>query len=216
MNRFSTCLATATLLAVVSPASAGFIGGLDGSSAASTFTAGATTPLPTLGWEEEIGDSRVFLNGSGAGVLIADGDATGLYSAIFDTGTAFVAQSTYDLTVVLGAVTPTPGDADYTFALGYIDNNTFVAVATDNDSVTGADLGGEVQGDGSNTSTDALTYVADASVAGQDIVVRIGRTGGDGRWFGFDAVTLNETPVPEPGSLALVALGSLVVLRRRR
>ncbi len=192
-----------------------FIGGLDGVSDSSTFTVAATTPLPTLGWVEETGASRVFNSTTGADILIHESSSTGVYSAIYSTGVNFVEGDTYDLTVVVGAATPTPGSASYEFGLGTLDGlNNFVSISQQIDSLVGSDLGGQVGANGANTVTDLLRYTALASDAGQEIVVRVARTGGSGLWFGYDTVTL--AVVPEPGTLGLLALAGMLAIPASR
>ncbi len=188
-----------------------FIGGLDGVSDSSTFAVAATTPLPTLGWVEETNATRVFAADTGADILIHASSSTGLYSALYSTGVNFVEGDTYDLTVVVGAATPNPGSASYEFGLGTLDGlNNFVSISQQIDSLVGSDLGGQVTGSGENTVTDLLSYTALASDAGQEIVVRVARTGGAGRWFGYDTVTLSA--VPEPGTLGLLALAGMLAI----
>ncbi|MBN1437662.1 MAG: PEP-CTERM sorting domain-containing protein [Sedimentisphaerales bacterium] len=74
------------------------------------------------------------------------------------------------------------------------------------------------QGASGNTSDWTLvttsTYVATAEDAGKDYQVQVYAYGGDaGAYMCFDDVVLTE--VPEPASMALLAMGGLALLRRR-
>ena len=88
------------------------------------------------------------------------------------------------------------------------------------------DGGGSVTVIDSTTGTPALTdfsetldvsYVADGTYAGQRLAIILGEiagTSGGTRHIGFDNLSVDV--VPEPGSLALMGLGGLCMLRRRR
>ena len=98
----------------------------------------------------------------------------------------------------------------YTTAVdGTIDDGTADRVATFTVP------GGQGAWPGSPFSVD-LTALADVTTT-TTFRIEVGGVGNDGRHTnGIDNITLNATVIPEPGSLALLGLGGLLIARRRR
>lgn len=152
----------------------------------------------------------------------------GLNFAYMSAGTAeYVLQAT-GVTIASGT--------NYTFNAGIItgggngEGTAAYVLAYVND---GADLSDGLQGgeftvfasstqnlDAAGTSWVAGTGVTSSAAGaaiGRELVVGFGsgaEGGANDIWF--DALTADASPVPEPGSLALIGLGGLALLRRRR
>ena len=78
------------------------------------------------------------------------------------------------------------------------------------DGVTATSLGG-----GTHTGTPSGTYTASASAAhvGQELIFTYVHSV---NWGETDSLSVDVEPIPEPGSLALLGLGGLLIARRRR
>lgn len=75
--------------------------------------------------------------------------------------------------------------------------------------------GGDVASDGTGTwEANSVSYTTGA--AGAEIGNAIGISFWSSGNVYFDDASVDATPIPEPGSLALLAMGGLAMLRRRR
>jgi hypothetical protein len=103
------------------------------------------------------------------------------------------------------------GTVPYQFGYAATDGDlgSFVGLATQTHNITGVTTWSELDG---------VTYVTGVSGAeiGRQLIVRLGSgaAGGDSDIW-FDNLQASATPVPEPATLAALALG-LAALRRRR
>lgn len=164
---------------------AGSVGVLDGQSDSSAFE-GGTTNLPAYGWTEVSGEARVFDSGN-AGLIHATTSAAP-YTVSFDTGVAISPNREYHLRCDTGFFT-TEGAAgnggSYAIELGTLSGESFTALAQDaGTNVWRRHLGAGPSGLG------YVSYVSGATVSGDNLAVRLARTGGTGNWFGFDNVKL--------------------------
>lgn len=123
------------------------------------------------------------------------------------TGTSFAPNTTYTLTVAVATRTGDPGAPTGTARFGLTSNGetelgVFTSVAP---RTAQQDL---------NVFQD-YTYVFTTGAAAPtgDIGIRLGAVDGRGQ---FDNVRLDASPVPEPGSLALLGLAGMGLLARRR
>ncbi|MCP5538478.1 MAG: PEP-CTERM sorting domain-containing protein [Akkermansiaceae bacterium] len=95
------------------------------------------------------------------------------------------------------------------WSLGDINGTTFTPFATDGT--------GNVTVNGAFQMFSASKTVGSGdALIGQSLAVQFRRTVGDGNFPAVDDVTLSVTPVPEPSSAALLGLGGLALILRRR
>ncbi|MBX2850282.1 MAG: PEP-CTERM sorting domain-containing protein [Phycisphaeraceae bacterium] len=133
-----------------------------------------------------------------------------------DTGVTIVEGVTYTLTVAVGEQFNQAAVVDIAriFLYGATTGDTAAFAVTDNIDLIGA-------GDDSAWADFEVSFTATAGQAGESLVIGLGSgsniaNGGTGfnSNVAFDNVRLEA--VPEPGSLALLGLGGLCVLHRRR
>jgi hypothetical protein len=204
----------------VTGAQAVYIGGLDGASNSSIFETSAITPLPNQGWTNVSGAARVFDTPTLNGTMIGT-DPYANYAVEYATGVPVAALTTYTLDLDMGFVAGLAGgSADYSFSLGTLSEGTFTPLG---EAKTGTITYGGNMASGPFSGSDNLVFTTDATVSGDQLAVQwrqtfqAGEQTGGSDYFGFDNVTLDATPVPEPSSVLLLAgLAAFAGLRRRR
>lgn len=220
----STAAAVLSTLLASSAWAATAVGTLDGVSADSTFenvgTFGGSVAVTSgaYGWTNLASTARAFRDAVliDNAALIATGDATGAFAVQFDTHVAIQAATHYTLSVDLGFMTPMDvRSAPYTIELGVLDaGGVFTQLA----SSQGLAVMGQHFGQGASLTVTA-EYLSGTFESG-DLTVRLARDAGgnNGRWLGFDNVTLMAAPVPEASSLAMfgVGLAGLMLAARTR
>ena len=150
---------------------------------------------------------------SGSGFRFALGTSTTTNSFNFGSGTtaggSFVAYSSADTPSGTGTSQTTTGTA-----LAINDNDAHTFVLTITRSGTG------VAGDHLlyTASVDGNTFTADQATVTNFAFSRIilGEAGINNLDFNVDNVKVEVLPAPEPGAMGLLALGGLVLTRRRR
>ena len=187
------------------------------------FEAGAENPIST-GWTDTSGNGRSFAHGGAASeILIGDG-----------AGTDFVTTS-----FTLGALNTLAANSTYTIGFDYGNGSSTVAAGlTGTWTATLLTVGGDVLGstDVSFTTTTstsnarelffntntrqhsgiAITTGASHANLGEELTIRLDNGTGDIAYMGFDNITLDVAAVPEPSSAALLGLGGLALILRRR
>ncbi len=218
MKNIVLAMIAATAFTAVSQAD--FIGSLDGSSTSSTFET-ASTADPLYGWESITAQSgvvapiRAFVNGADVGGMIHGNTATWTFSAQYDTAVPVAANTTYTLETTVGNWGSTGGTTHYRIAIGHLDgSDVWTELATKDFDFSAP---GEIDVARNNALTTDLVFTTGASVASEDVAVRIeyrGRTD-TSNWAGFDTVTLDA--IPEPATLGLVGLfgGGIFFIRRK-
>lgn len=129
-------------------------------------------------------------------------------------GETLEANTTYTLTVAIGDRAPipiyttasTPGTPEVNLGYGSTGGENILLTLEASNQPAQVD-GGWVEWSG--------TFTTGAAPAGVGQALRIELTNGTNVGW-FDNVRLDASPVPEPGSLALLGLGGLALLRRRR
>ncbi len=216
-------LAAAAMSIFATHAQAALIGGLDLVSNSSIFETSSITSLPAEGWDPVSSAPRVFDTGVINGSII---NGLGLnyvnYEAEYRTAVAIQGNTQYTLHFDMGFVSNIRGgSADYLFQLGTITGAVFLPLATQAGTV--ADVGGsdptDNLGQGVIAGFDDLVFNTGPAVSGDNLAVRWAQTGTTvgADFFGFDNVTLQAVPVPEPSTaLLLWVAASAIGFRRLR
>jgi hypothetical protein len=155
-----------------------------------------------------------------AGYTASMGNNFGYYSAgteyvLQETGVTIAAGTNYS--VNLGAVTGGGNDTGtVAYVLAYVNAGADLSDGIDIGEFTVFASATQVVGDPWVAGT-GVTSTATGAAIGQELLVGLGSgaEGGDNDIW-FDNFTADASPVPEPGSLALIGLGGLALLRRRR
>jgi hypothetical protein len=161
-------------------------------------------------WTAITGDARSFRDAVviGNAALIHLNSATAAYTVQHNTGIGFAADSVYTLEADIGFMTTFRAagrDAPYVIEIGVLDNGgQFTRLAAYQDSAVWQGHFGD-----SVAEHASLNYTATGLEDGS-IAVRLSRLSGgtEGRWMGFDNVTLSvAAPVPEPSVALLLGAG---------
>lgn len=211
----------AAICAWVYPAQAAFIGGLDLISNSSIFETGAVAPLPAQGWTEVSGAEAQIFDAGGNGSLVAT-EPYANYQVEYLTGVLIQANTVYTLHFDMGFIASlTGGTADFSFQLGTTNGGVFTPLGMQIGSISWVS---NYHSTGIRSGFDDLGVNTGGVVSGDELAVRWAQTGTTGSpfsdFFCFDNVTLDATPIPEPGSFVLLAtaalgLGALHGRRRR-
>lgn len=127
-----------------------------------------------------------------------------------DLGAA-TADTTYTVDAFIGAETGLSANTvDWSIEL--LVGSTF-ASATQLGVETGVDLG---DADGKNADEYHQLVASTGSTVTGNVYLKIERTGGINGFIFVDDVAVDASPVPEPGSMALLGLGGMMLIRRRR
>ena len=132
-----------------------------------------------------------------------------------ETGITIAADTLYS--VNLGAVTGGGNDmGTVAYVLAYANPGADLSDGITVGEFTVFASSTQVVGDAWVAGT-GVTSTASGPAIGQELIVGLGsgaEGGNDDIWF--DNFSADASPVPEPGSLALIGLGGLALLRRRR
>lgn len=202
MNKITSALALS--LALAASSNAALVTGLDGIADSSTMN-------NVSDWTDITGSVRSFTNGAGSAGMIATSGATSLWTAEYVSSDSLLANTEYTLDVRTGNWSPTQGaGTEFTIDIGY-DDGGWVSLATK--TFTGGTTG-EISPT-TNGYDETLSFTTGGTVSGS-VAVRLARTGTSGSWGGYDVATLDAVAVPEPSSSALIGLGGLALILRRK
>jgi hypothetical protein len=220
---FLFALIPAVLFCAPNGSRAAFIAGLDGVGNASTLSGQGITPLGAsglLGWSNIIGSAQFFEAG-GDGSMIATtpyDNYTVRYNPV--TPLPLAPNTQYSLTFNMGYVAGIAGgNSSYDFSLGTMNGGTYTPVKNQTGTVP---YPGNMHSVSSQVLSVTMTYVTGASVPAGNLAIQWGQTATNGvpntsDFFGFNKVTLDAAPVPEPSTAMFAAAGVAGIgIRRRR
>lgn len=182
------------------------------------FLSGGFSAVPTLpGWSRSGGDAGVWVLPAGGFFSISAPDGRQIF---YSNGPTVAQQISNTLTEGTHTFFAQAGRRGDSFA-GSFSMRMYAGGTVANGVVTGGTLLGSTNFDHTTVSANTFTpisvsYTAAAGDAliGQRLSVEFVRTAGV--QMNFDAVTYNDQVVPEPATLTLLALGGLLVKRRRK
>jgi hypothetical protein len=220
---FLFALIPAVLISVSGSAQAAFIAGLDGAGSASTFEDQGITPLGASGfqgWSNVIGGAQ-FFDAGGDGSMIGT-TPYGNYSVRYNpvTPQPLLPNTQYSLTFDMGYVAGIAGgNSGYEFSIGTVSGGIYTPLQSSTGTVP---YPGNMHSVSSAVNAVTLNYATGSSVPAGDLAIQWAQTSSIGDpatsdFFGFNRVTLDASPVPEPSaSLFAIAGVAAVMLRRRR
>ncbi|MDB6133947.1 MAG: hypothetical protein JWM59_2190 [Verrucomicrobiales bacterium] len=225
-SRFLQKLSPALLALLIStPAAlrAAAIAGLDGVSNSSTLSGQGITPLGgggLLGWTNVTGEARFFEAG-GDGSIIHNSAPYDNYSVRYSPSTPepFLPNTQYSLTFNMGYVAGNVGGlSQYSFSLGSLAGGTYTAL----ESVSGtAAYAGNMHSAAENVVPVTLVFTTGDTAPTGDLALEWAQTfstaaADSSDFFGFNKVTLDASPVPEPAASLFAAAGLALVAGRRK
>ncbi|NWK55675.1 PEP-CTERM sorting domain-containing protein [Verrucomicrobiaceae bacterium N1E253] len=196
---------TLLLLAFAGTSHAALVTGLDG-------IADSSTMVSVANWTAESGSIRSYTNVGGSTGMIHTNNSGAVFTAQYESIDLLLANTEYTMETRVGHWSSTDGSgATFTIDIGYVDGGTWTSLGQKSLQAPGT---GEISPT-ANGVTDTLTFTTGDTVTG-NVAVRVARTNTEGRWAGFDYVTLDAAAVPEPSSATLLGLGGLALILRRR
>jgi hypothetical protein len=218
MSRFLIALFPAVLISAPHPVEAAFIAGLDGVGGASTMSGQGVTPLAPaglLGWTDVAGAARFFEAG-GDGSMIGTTPYDN-YTVRYNPATpvALLPDTQYSLTFNMGYVAGLAGgDSGYEFSIGTMVGGIYTPLASRSGT---SPYPGNMHSVSSEVDVVTLTYATGGSVAAGDLAIQWAQTSTNGvpgtsDFFGFNLVTLDASPVPEPSAAIFAAVAAAVAL----
>ena len=146
----------------------------------------------------------------------ADGVADTQTSIFQETQAVFEADTDYSFTLAIGnAVTFAADDtASLILSIGSIDEQGLFQSAGTGNTVFASELVNNGSGLLTDFSVDLTAGEIAPELLGEQVAIRVLQDGGQGGGFNLDNARLSS--VPEPTSLALLAVGGLLAVRRRR
>ena len=201
---------------------AAFIAGLDGVNNASTMSGQGVTPLAPsglLGWTDVLGSARFFEAG-GDGSMIGTAPYDN-YTVRYNPATpvTLLPNTQYSLTFNMGYVAGLAGgNSGYDFSIGTVIAGIYTPLS--NRSGTSPYVG-NMHSVSSAVDTVTLTYATGGSSPAGNLAIQWAQTSTNGvpntsDFFGFNLVTLDASPVPEPSAAIFAAAAAALGLRRRR
>ena len=221
MNPLLLAVIGAALGPAAVPLHAAYIAGLDGVGLSSTLEANVIAPLTDVGghgWTDIAGAARFFDTGDGYnGRIINSTDPYGNYTVQYAplVDAFYEANTVYTLTFQMGYTAGNPnGVSEYSFSLGTLGAGGFTPLATQE--------GVSVYPGANVFLPDSVVFATGAIPPAERLAIQWSQTFSSAApassdWLGFDLVTLDASPVPEPSVALLAALaGGAWSLRARR